>query len=102
MLYKSKVNQGATPEETTFGAPELVGYTLGIELGNMGFDYNTGRMYAVDLTNGGLAIIDLDTGDVDALGAFKGDIGANGAIAPAMCVTADGTIVVSNLSLIHI
>ena len=97
VLYKSKVNQGATPEETTFGAPELVGYTLGIELGNMGFDYNTGRMYAVDLTNGGLAIIDLDTGDVDALGAFKGDIGANGAIAPAMCVTADGTIVVSNM-----
>lgn len=96
VLYKSKVNKGATPEETTFGAPEVVGYTVGIELGNMGFDYNTGRMYAVDLTNGGLAIIDLDTGDIDPLGAFSGDIG-NGATAPAMCVTADGTIVVSGM-----
>ena len=38
----------------------------------MGFDYNTGRMYAVDLTNGGLAIVDLDTGAIDLLGTYSG------------------------------
>ncbi len=96
VLYKSKVTPGATPAETVIGAPEKVGYTENVTIGNMGFDYNTGRMYGVDLGNGGLAIIDLDTGDVDLLGTFSGDIGG-AATAPAMCVTADGTIVISDM-----
>lgn len=96
VLYKSKVTPGATPEQTTIGTPQRVGHTVGIETGNMGFDYSTGSMYCVDLTNGGLAIIDLDTGAIDLRGEFKGEIGG-GVIAPAMCVTADGTIVVSNM-----
>ena len=66
-----------------------LGGTIGVELGNLGFDYNTGRMYCVDYTNGGLGIIDLDTGAVDLLGTYSGDIGGP-AITPAM------------LSLIHI
>lgn len=60
-LYRFKVNKGETPDKTTFGDIEFIGFTAGVELGNMGFDYNTGRMYAVDLTNLGLAIVDLDT-----------------------------------------
>ena len=93
VLYKSAVteNNGTV----TIGEPELVGWSTGIQTGNMGFDYNTGRMYCVDLTNGGLAIMDLDTGSVDPLGEFKGDL--NAATAPAMCVTADGTIVISDM-----
>lgn len=96
VLYRSKVTQGATPAETVIGTPEEIGYTTGIELGNMAFDYNTGRMYAVDLTYGGLAILDLETGAIDPLGTFSGDIGGP-AIAPAMTVTADGTILISSM-----
>ena len=96
LLYRMKVNQGATAAETTFGEPEYIGAAAGVEVGNLGFDYNTGRMYCVDLTNGGLGIIDLDTGAVDSLGAFKGDIGG-AAIATAMCVTADGIIVIADM-----
>ncbi len=96
VLYRSKVTQGATPAETVIGEPEEVGYTIGIEVGNMGFDYNTGRMYGVDLRAGGLCIVDLDTGYVDSLGEFTGDIGG-AAVATAMCVTADGTIVIADM-----
>ncbi len=97
VLYRSKVTPGKTPAETTIGAPERIGYTFGVEVGNLGFDYNTGRMYCVDLTNGGLGIMDLDTGSVDLLGTFSGEIGGP-AIAPAMCVTAEGYIVISDMS----
>ncbi len=96
VLYKSKVTQGETPDQTVIGEPEEIGYTLGIEVGNMGFDYNTGRMYGVDLTNGGLCIVDLETGNVDSIGAFNGEIGGP-AIATAMCVTADGTIIIADM-----
>ena len=89
-LYRFKVNKGETPDKTTFGDIEFIGFTAGVELGNMGFDYNTGRMYAVDLTNGGLAIVDLDTGAIDLLGTYSGEIGGP-AITPAMTVTAEGT-----------
>ena len=96
VLYRSKVTKGETPSRTVIGKPEEIGYTTGIELGNMAFDYNTGRMYAVDLTYGGLAILDLETGAIDPLGTFSGDIGGP-AIAPAMTVTADGTIIISSM-----
>lgn len=96
VLYKSKVTKGETPAQTVIGAPVKVGYTEGVTVGNIGFDYNTGRMYGVDLSNGGLCIVDLDTGDVDLLGTFSGDIGG-AATATAMCVMADGTIVIADM-----
>ncbi len=96
VLYRSKVTQGATPAETIIGEPEEIGSTMGASVGNIGFDYNTGRMYGVDLAVGGLCIVDLDTGSVDSLGAFSGDIGGP-AVATAMCVTADGTIVIADM-----
>lgn len=65
VLYRSPVTKGAVPAETVIGEPEEIGYTIGIEVGNIGFDYNTGRMYGVDLTNGGLCIVDLETGSID-------------------------------------
>ncbi len=61
----------------------------------MSFDYNTSRMYAVDLTNLGLAIVDLDTGAIDLLGTYSGEIGGP---SPAMTVTAEATIIVSDMS----
>lgn len=96
VLYRSKVTKGETPEETVIGEPEEIGYTLGIEVGNIGFDYNTGRMYGVDLTYGGLVIIDLETGAIDQMGTFSGDCGGP-IIATAMCVMADGTIVIADM-----
>lgn len=97
VLYRSKVTEGRKSTKTTIGEPERIGGTMGVEVGNIGFDYNTGRMYGVDLTNGGLCIIDLDTGSVDCMGVFSGEIGG-AAIATAMCVTADGTIVIADMS----
>lgn len=94
-LFRSKVTKGETPSQTRLGEPELIGATSNIMLGHLAFDYNTGRMYAVDLTNGGLAIVDIDTGAVDLLGTFSGDIGGP-AIATAMCITRDGTIVIAD------
>ena len=95
-LYKSKVTEGATPAETVIGEPELVGFAENVAVTALGFDYNTGRMYCVENQYvGGLGIIDLDTGAVDMLGLPNGDL--EGAVyLPAMCVTADGTIVVSD------
>ena len=69
-LYKSLVDPTT---ENVIGQPELIGYAEGIEVGNLGFDYNTGRMYGVDLTNGGLCIVDLETGAVTTLGEFNYD-----------------------------
>lgn len=96
-LWRFKVNRGETPDKTTFGEIEKIGFTNGVELGNIAFDYNTGRMYAVDYKNGGLAIVDLDTGSVDLLGTYSGDIGG-AAITPAMCVTKEGWIIVSDMA----
>ena len=102
VLYKSAVTPGETPGQTTIGAPEVVGRTEGIEVGNIGFDYSTGRMYGVDYTNGGLCLIDVDTGDIDLLGTFNGDLKA--AIMPAMCVTANGKVIGSDMfgNLYHV
>ncbi len=97
VLYKTKVTKGATPAETIFGEPEEVGYTMGIELSNMGFDYNTGRMYALDMTNGGLALIDLDTGAVDPLGMITGEMQIGKTLPTAMCVTKEGYIIAADM-----
>ncbi len=86
-LYRSKVEQGETPAETRLTNLELVGRTSGIEIANIAFDYNSGRMYGVDMTNGGLAILDLDTGSIDLLGTFQGDLSASPM--PAMTVAID-------------
>ena len=95
-LYKSKVTQGETPAETVIGEPELIGFAEDLEITALGFDYNTGRMYCVENKYvGGLGIIDLDTGAVDMLGQPNGDL-AGGVYIPALCVTADGTIVISD------
>ena len=95
-LYKSKVTQGATPAETVIGEPELIGFAENMEITALGFDYNTGRMYCVENKYvGGLGLIDLDTGAVDMLGQPNGDL-YGGVYIPALCVTRDGTIVISD------
>ena len=95
-LYKTKVTPGATPEETTFGEPEYIGFQEGMIISAMGFDYNTSRMYCVENQYiGGLGIMDLDTGLVDMLGQPNGDL-SGGTYIPGLCVTADGTIVISD------
>ena len=67
-----------------------------MEITALGFDYNTGRMYCVENKYvGGLGLIDLDTGAVDMLGQPNGDL-YGGVYIPALCVTADGTIVISD------
>ncbi len=95
VVYKSQVTKGATPEQTVIGSPQLIGSTQGIEVGNMAYDYYTGRMYGVDYTNGGLCIIDLDSGAIDLLGTFNGDLKPS--VMPAMCVTAEGKIIGSDM-----
>ena len=91
-----KVTEGATPAETTLGEPEYIGFAENMEITALGFDYNTGRMYCVENKYvGGLGLIDLDTGAVDMLGLPTGDLYGNVYI-PALCVTADGTIVISD------
>ena len=95
-LYKMKVTEGATPAETRLGEPERIGFAENMEITALGFDYNTGRMYCVENKYvGGLGIIDLDTGAVDMLGHPNGDL-YGGVYIPALCVTADGTIVISD------
>ena len=95
-LYKSKVTEGATPAETVIGEPEYIGHTMGVVVTALGFDYNTGRMYCVENQYvGGLGIIDLDTGLVDMLGQPNGDL-SGGVYIPALAVTEDGTIVISD------
>ena len=95
-LYKSKVTEGATPAETVIGEPELIGFAENLVITALGFDYNTGRMYCVENQYvGGLGIIDLDTGAVDMLGHPNGDL-SGGVYIPSLCVTADGTIVISD------
>ena len=95
-LYKSKVTEGATPAETIIGEPELIGFAENLEITALGFDYSTGRMYCVEnMYVGGLGIIDLETGAVDMLGQPNGELAA-GSYIPGLCVTRDGTIVVSD------
>ena len=95
-LYRSKVTQGATPAETVIGEPERIGFQEGMIISAMAFDYNTGRMYCVENQNiGGLGIIDLETGEVDMLGQPNGDL-YGGVYIPAICVTRNGTIVISD------
>ncbi|MBE6950432.1 MAG: hypothetical protein E7451_03755 [Ruminococcaceae bacterium] len=95
-LYRSKVTQGATPAETIIGEPERIGFAEDLEITALGFDYNTGRMYCVENKYvGGLGIIDLETGEVDMLGQPNGDL-SGGVYIPALCVTRDGTIVISD------
>ena len=95
-LYKSKVTEGATPAETVIGEPELIGFIENMEITALGFDYNTGRMYCVENKYvGGLGIIDLDTAAVDMLGLPNGDL-YGGVYIPALCVTGDGTIIISD------
>ena len=95
-LYKSKVTKGATPAETVIGEPELVGVIPDMEITALGFDYNTGRMYCVENKYvGGLGILDLETAEVDMLGLPNGDL-AGATYIPALCVTGDGTIVISD------
>ena len=95
-LYRAKVTEGADPTETIIGEPELVGFAENLEITALGFDYNTGRMYCVEnMYVGGLGIIDLETGAVDMLGQPNGELAA-GTYIPGLCVTRDGTIVVSD------
>ncbi len=91
-LYKSQVTKGTNGQPASLGTPVQVGSTIeGIEIGNISYDYSTGRIYGVDYTNGGLLLIDVDTGEIDVLGVFNGDLGA--AIMTAMTVTIDGIII---------
>ena len=95
-LYRSKVTEGATPAETVIGEPELIGFAEGLVITALAFDYNTSRMYCVENQNvGGLGIIDLDTGAVAMLGQPNGDL-SGGVYIPALCVTRDGTLVISD------
>ncbi|MBQ8620728.1 MAG: InlB B-repeat-containing protein [Oscillospiraceae bacterium] len=95
-LYRSKVTKGATAAETTIGEPELIGVVPDMLISALAFDYNTGRMYCVENQNvGGLGIIDLETGNVDMLGHPNGDL-SGGVYIPGLCVTRDGTIVISD------
>lgn len=94
-IYRSKVKTGASASDLQLTEQEMIGRVAGVEVGNISFDYSTGRMYGVDYTNGGLCIIDIDTGAIDLLGTFNGDLGAS--IMPAMCVTVNGTIIGSDM-----
>ncbi|MBR6770392.1 MAG: S8 family serine peptidase [Lachnospiraceae bacterium] len=102
MFYKSSITEGETPDKTVIGSPELIKKIENIEIGNIAFDYTTGRMYGVDYTNGGLCLLDVETGSIDRLGTFQGDL--NAAIMPAMCVTANGNVIGSDMfgNLYHI
>lgn len=95
-VYKSKVNKGTSPAETTFGEPERIAYIEGVELVNLGFDYTTSRLYAVDKTTGGIGLVDTDNGDYELLCTFNGDCGGP-VIATAMTVIEDGTIIIADM-----
>lgn len=101
-FYRSKVVPGETPGETKIIEETLIKTVPDIEVGNIAFDYSTGRMYGVDYTNGGLCILDIDNGSIDLLGTFTGDLGP--AIMPAMCVTGQGNIIGSDMfgNLYHV
>lgn len=95
-LYRSKVTKGETPDKTTFGKPEYIGFAENVEIINIAFDYNTSRMYAVDAKRGGLGLLDIETGEYDYLGDFNGDCGGP-IVATAMTITKDGTIVIADM-----
>ena len=95
-LYRSKVTKGDTAAETVIGELERIGFQEGMVISAIAFDYTTGRMYCVENQNiGGLGIMDLETGEVDMLGHPNGDL-YGGVYIPAICVTRDGTIVISD------
>ena len=72
VVYKSPVTVNSNGS-VTIGTPVELHRTPNIEVGNLAIDYNTGRMYGVDLTNGGLVIVDTMTGMIDPLGTFQFD-----------------------------
>ncbi len=87
VVYRSKVEA-----DGTIGQPVEISRTPGIEIGNLGIDYNTGRMYGVDLTNGGLVIVDTQTGLIDSLGTFQFTTSVNSSeyVMTAMAVICEG------------
>lgn len=86
-LYRTQVTEnGDDPTKTVFGTPEKVGTTTDIEVGNLGFDYNTGRLYGVDLTHNGLCIIDRTTGSMDPVVEFTDPSGTFNTLMTAMTV----------------
>lgn len=94
-LYRFKVTPGNIASETKLTEQTFIKRISDIEVGNLAFDYSTGRMYGVDYTNGGLCLVDIETGGIDLLGTFNGDLSA--AVMPAMCVTANGNIIGSDM-----
>lgn len=97
IVYKSTVTDGR------IGTPVEISRTPGIEIGNLAIDYNTGRMYGVDLTNGGLAIVDTQTGLIDPLGTFQfsGSVSSSEYVMTAMAIICDGpetTILVGSMN----
>lgn len=88
VVYKSAV--GA---DGSLGNPVEISRTLNIEVGSLAIDYNTGRMYGVDLTNGGLVIVDTQTGLIDPLGTFKfdGRVDSSEYVMTAMAIICKGT-----------
>lgn len=91
-LYKTQVTEtGDDPTKTVFGAPEKIGTTQDIEVGNLGFDYNTGRLYGVDLTHNGLCIIDRTTGSADPVVEFSDPSGNFKTLMTAMTVICRNT-----------
>ena len=94
-LYKYEVVSGEIAAETKLTNPTFIKRVSDIEVGNLAFDYSTGRMYGVDYTNGGLCLIDIENGSIDLIGTFNGDLSA--AIMPAMCVTANGNVIGSDM-----
>ena len=80
-IYKSTVDANGN-----IGNPTLFSRVADVSLGNLGFDYHTGRMYGVDLNSASLVIVELDTGFVANLGQFKLGEGITSSTMTAMTV----------------
>lgn len=101
-VYRSEVTLDENGVVTGIGAPEEFSFTDGIEVGNISFDYTTGRMYGVDLTHGGLCVIDMDTGAIDSLGEFQfeSSTSSSESVMTAMCVICqDGNAIILTASM---
>ena len=101
-VYRSEVTLDENGVVTGIGAPEEFSFTDGIEVGNISFDYTTGRMYGVDLTHGGLCVIDMDTGAIDSLGEFQfeSSTSSSESVMTAMCVICqDGDAIILTASM---
>lgn len=87
VVYKSEVTSTGS-----IGTPVELARTDNIEIGNLAMDYNTGRMYGVDLTNGGLVIVDTITGSIDPLGKFTFDrsVSSTESVMTAMAIICEG------------